>query len=269
MELFDGIVAKLNRADRLIDELDTVNHQYLSILTEFDAPDYWSRQVVRRVPNELAYDVTLTLPPVPLEIAARLGEILHHLRSALDHLARILVVESGNVPIDGGPNSTTFPILILPKAKGGELDIRPGTTPEIRNLLLQLQPHEDLQDRGRIHPLVLLSELNNVDKHRLLNIVTLAGGGRVTFVRPPALTSVTSNDQRQYSIKLASGVKQRIHVHADDLLDEAQIAGGWVYFLSLEGESFPRQPNLSGLMRQLHEHVLDEVVEPFARLIEK
>jgi hypothetical protein len=115
----------------------------------------------------------------------------------------------------------------------------------------------------------MLDELNKVDKHRLLNVVTLAGGGWVTFVRPPASTSVSSNDQRHYSIKLVSGVTQRIYVHADDLLDEAQIAGGWVYFLSLEEERFWPQPNLAGLMRRLHEHVLDEVVEPFARLIEK
>jgi hypothetical protein len=89
--------------------------------------------------------------------------VLHNLRSALDHLAWQLVLFDG-----GQPNEQTgFPILTRP----GPVTIRPGITNEaILAALTDAQPFSEA-DHGHDphdHALELVRFLNNYDKHRLL-----------------------------------------------------------------------------------------------------
>lgn len=98
-----------------------------------------------------------------------LGDFLHNLRSVLDHLAWQLVVANGNKP--GRP---LFPITLDPAwfdSKGTEH--LTGVHPDAIAAIRALQPFDSsFTGRKSLHPLWLLSELDNVDKHRLVHILT-------------------------------------------------------------------------------------------------
>jgi len=111
--------------------------------------------------------------------SAIVGDCIHNLRSALDHLAFQLVRLSGREPT----TKTQFPIHDhRPRGKWFSHkerlpDIRPGVTREIREVL------EVVQRYGRQDPpagLRLLKDLDNLDKHRELVVVVGAVGSHFT-----------------------------------------------------------------------------------------
>jgi hypothetical protein len=102
------------------------------------------------------------------------GDVIHNLRSALDHLAWQLVLLDGGQPTD----STQFPIYAsATNAKGNprNVTIQPGIHDQhIIDALIKVQPfteakygHDPASD-----PLWIIHRLNIIDKHRLL--VTIA-----------------------------------------------------------------------------------------------
>lgn len=101
-----------------------------------------------------------------------IGDVLHNLRSALDHLAWQLVKINDGAPGRG----TQFPIYadrILVKPDGTEvvrdITIAGGITPEAAALLESLQPYNRVED-PTLDPLFILNKLSNQDKHRTLNV---------------------------------------------------------------------------------------------------
>ena len=113
-------------------------------------------------------------PPVLDErFSAIVGDCIHNLRSALDHLAYQLVLVC-----EGEPNRhTQFPIRNNPPIELNQRtlpDISPGVSNEIRNVLEAVQPYS----RSELnHGLDLLRDLDNIDKHRELVIVAGARPG--------------------------------------------------------------------------------------------
>ncbi len=157
MGLLDGVKAKIDRADVLIDEVRARTDPIAEIATrsickEIDGNE--SRLVFR----------VMEVPTIAIDIAVVVGEVLHDLRSALDHLAWQLVLFDG-----GKPNrDTTFPILTKP----GPVNIKPGISSEaIVRALTDAQPFSRAVEFGhdpRDRPLEILRVLNNYDKHNLL-----------------------------------------------------------------------------------------------------
>ncbi len=253
------LYAKFARASEHLQQLEHAALNYLQhVSTSMDPTSGGARQVVSD-PITNSYVVTLTLPEPPVEISLMLGDFIHNLRSSLDYLSRELVHAAGRSPIDG-IGGTTFPIL--KKAANKELDIKPGTWPEARAILERVQPYSDPEKRGDRHPLAMLNELDNKDKHRLLNVTALSGAGGVAFVRPPASASVTTQEQRRHRIELRSGVPQRVEVEPDEMFDPAEMAGMWTYSLVLDEEGIGRRDNVLGMPRALFEYVYNEVIDP-------
>ena len=105
-------------------------------------------------------------PPFP-EISTLLGDCLHNFRGALDHLIWFAsACQSGEPP--PGPKRIAFPAWDdrdTYKAKGLH-----AVSPKVRAVVEMLQPYHAGND-ARSHPLWVLNELNNVDKHRELHTV--------------------------------------------------------------------------------------------------
>ena len=133
-------------------------------------------------------------PPDPNPAwSATVGDCLHNLRSALDHLAYQLVLR---------PNTTTqFPIKVCPPREGWRHrrvlpDISGGVRdPAVRTVLEKVQPYNR---RDLNHGLGLLRELNNIDKHRELIVTVTATTGHLTSAwtgdpnaPPPSHTTFT------------------------------------------------------------------------------
>ncbi len=121
--------------------------------------------------------------PVPLVCSILLGDALYNMHSALDHLMWRLAERA--TPEDPPERTVLFPIF----KKRGEFwrkdrrtgdytrwsgAHRLGLIPEdARQLVIELQPYQRGDESPR-HPLWLLHELSNWDKHRTLHIASAA-----------------------------------------------------------------------------------------------
>jgi hypothetical protein len=168
VQMIDALVPidlKVRRARALVAELGSLMAKVAPDADRFE-------KSLEAGSNRLTYRVH-GVPTPDLEWSIRIGEVLHQLRSALDHLAWQLVL------IDGGRPSrqTQFPILDHPPTAVSEL-LRQVHDPEILGFVDWCQPYHGgaggpltrFQAHGQ--PLWVLRCLNNIDKHRLL-LVTL------------------------------------------------------------------------------------------------
>jgi hypothetical protein len=127
-----------------------------------------------------------TVSEVPPSIQTAIGNVLFNLRSALDHLACQLVIANGGVPEFVTPPLTAFPVWAERLTQNGgikDLRIAGGVSPQVLAKVEGLQPY-NRPDDPTLDPLWILTELNNIDKHRLLLVVGLA------FDRPVYTTRI-------------------------------------------------------------------------------
>lgn len=168
MHPLTGCRTKLGRAETDLDQLEAEIARFLrrdsyEIAQQFDA------ETGRCTLTFLAKH------PPPLAWSVAIGEIVHNLRSALDHMACALYLQSGGtdcarVKSASGTAKTAFPILVDDSDKGfGKwMDTYlPGLPDDAVAELQELQPYKR-GDTARIHPLAILNRLWNQDKHRLL-----------------------------------------------------------------------------------------------------
>lgn len=153
---------KLDRAQvHLVDvELECVRvarlyREAISIERDVEGGDY-----VWRISN----------PPLPqLDFSAIVGDAIHNLRCALDHLAYALVDASGNKPT----THPYFPIFaeVPGRRRPSLLDEANGLDDEIRAALDEVQPYN--RDVPQFHQLWLLHRLDIIDKHRKLLVAVI------------------------------------------------------------------------------------------------
>jgi hypothetical protein len=156
-----GCWAKIKRADHNIKRLDALIQEFLRF------NPYTPTEEVNRDLTEYIYRVSGP-PDPPLDFSVRAGEIIAHLRSSLDHLAWALVLRRHHSPTF----RVHFPICTtVPKYKKA---IRQGAVQGISGsaqaIIERTQPyHSAVPDE---HPLSILHDLNNIDKHKLLLVVS-------------------------------------------------------------------------------------------------
>jgi hypothetical protein len=152
-DAFQPLMAKILRAKKhikdLSDDLDAFSNSYRDDLVRFE-DDQETR--------ERSYYVT-SVPDIPMEITTIVGDILHNLRSALDHLAWQLVLNARNEPNE----HTYFPIADNAE-KYFKLNSRNNIKPEDRDAIDALEPYRE----GKNDILWRLHRLNIIDKHRML-----------------------------------------------------------------------------------------------------
>lgn len=156
-----AVVGKYNRSseqfDQLLAEMDAFFNKEPkphASLGEFDAEKgEW-----------IEHFQILEEPPVRFGVI--LGDVIHNLRSALDHLIWQVTLLDGGTP----DRNTQFPII----AEGQhEFDTEakrriPDLSPEHRAVVQKVQPYH-AGDEARRHPLAVLGCFSNIDKHRLVH----------------------------------------------------------------------------------------------------
>ena len=153
-DIFEGLLIKLHRAEHHLKELSDLVEKFIAsgpyeIITELNA------QGTHRI-----FSVRL-LKDVPLEIPVMIGDVLHNLRSSLDHLACHLV------EIGPGPRAKRvyFPIFqSVVDYEAGKISKIGGITRQAMDAVDTVQPYK----LGNGWPLWNLQVMNNQDKHRLL-----------------------------------------------------------------------------------------------------
>lgn len=161
----DGVREKLGRANDHLDRLEADTRAHLkSQPYGFVGKREGSYHVIRvRVHRE-----------TPLALAVTLGDVLYQLRPAFDHLAYALALLKGKPP-----KGTEFPVFrdktkFLRTGSGGGMWKVRGLCPDHQAIVKALQPYHAGRD-SITHPLWVLHELTNADKHRTLNL-----GGSIT-----------------------------------------------------------------------------------------
>lgn len=169
MANFDGVVQKLNRAKAHLNILDA----------DLNAEGGPYRLTVEPDAESGYYLIKAIRVRETDHWALLLGDYLHNLRSALDHMVWQLVLANGERPT----RSNEFPIAVDPvwfdrKAKRYLSGVHDDAVAVIR----RLQPF-GVSDEGKpeLDPLWLLNELENVDKHRLVHVLSLAPSGATLF----------------------------------------------------------------------------------------
>jgi hypothetical protein len=99
---------------------------------------------------------------IPAALPLAVGDAIHNLRAALDHLVRQLVLANTGTPIDG-PGGTQFPMSQNAAAYHAALTRKvQGVSPAAQSLLESVQPYQ-----SGYSDLAILHELDIIDKHHL------------------------------------------------------------------------------------------------------
>ena len=143
------------------------------------------------------------LKQAPAEIGVVVGDIVHNLRSALDHLACQFVISNGN----STSSATAFPIFREdPKSTKKTLSkwssMTMGMSVEAIRFIDDCQPYK-IRHLPNAHHLTLLSTLSNWDKHHDIHAVghyfeesgVVATGGLVEYREKPVFTRLEDKEE--------------------------------------------------------------------------
>jgi hypothetical protein len=176
MSGLDEILTKFERA-----------HEHLNILNKeierFIKGKPCGHTSKREPKGECEYDVIVRVQiktPPPIRLSVIIGEILYHIRSALDHLVYQLTLANG-VTDEKILDSCEFPIFDKPTKftltrKSGERDPKSGlykmrgVDAMAQAIIEGLQPYHSGANITT-HPLWVLHQLCNIDKHRRLCLI--------------------------------------------------------------------------------------------------
>ena len=163
MDLLLGCRAKIERAAENIKAFEkevvafiAANTNSCSIKREF-----------RRNGREYAFIASGELV-VPPRFAVIAGEIVHHLRSSLDHLICALVLKNGGVPT----RKHQFPICSTEKhfEESCSRGLLKGISPVAEKLIRSVQPYTAESPDDTV--LYVIQQYDNLDKHQLLIVVS-------------------------------------------------------------------------------------------------
>lgn len=148
------ILIKVERAKQHLSELEGSRQRFLD--TE---PYAFASKRDPQTGDTVVYMTRVETPPA--EIGPIAGDVVHNLRSALDHLACQLVIANGMAPT----KQTSFPIYdAAAKYHAGQMGKIKGATAAAINEIDQIEPYQS----GKGHLLWVLHELDIADKHRTL-----------------------------------------------------------------------------------------------------
>lgn len=169
MPPLEGCRAKIARAECHLIELGIRVRQYIDtqpfrILGEYQSATHEYIIRAEAVPD---YD------PVPSDLVLIAGEVVHQLRSALDHLVWDLVVQNTGAAPTG--TDSGYPIFRTADGYNSRAHgkIR-GVSQSAANRIFAAQPFH-LGDRAEEELTWVVQELNNTDKHRLIPVTLIYG----------------------------------------------------------------------------------------------
>lgn len=158
-----GALAKFNRAKEQFDGLRSEMGEFF----DQDPQPHFSRGYFDTNTWEWIERFQVREAP-PIRWGLILGDCVHNLRAALDHLiCQVTLLDSGE---GADCSQTQYPIASKSEAQfEGMADKRiPGLSPKHRAIVKMTQPYQ-AGDGFESHPLHVLAQLSNADKHRLIN----------------------------------------------------------------------------------------------------
>ena len=151
---FSGVFAKLDRADEHMRELRCLLDAHMR------RPDL-IRGIISYDPVDHKIYPRYRVQGLPHKLPVGAGDVIHNLRSALDHVVWQLVLANGGTPT----YRTDLPIYTTRRP----IVIAGGISPTTQRLIEAEQPFNAHQwEQQSRRPLAMLQYISNVDKHRTL-----------------------------------------------------------------------------------------------------
>lgn len=180
LDPFQSSKEKLNRADRHFQVLKGLVDAFVDEIEAKNDHVFTFEQEWRPRSHCLVWSIADPQPP-NIEWGLVLGDILHNLRSALDHIAWSLVTAGKRPPetLNGGEqNAVKFPICkirsdfneAIKPASQKRHPCLPGVVRSQIALIRRHQPYRAGERKAHLHPLALLQQFSNDDKHRVLQL---------------------------------------------------------------------------------------------------
>ncbi len=169
-----GALLKLTRADA---QIESLRHELLSVLSAHEAEDWLAVKKDTYEGNAALTLYVTDLPGFPPEISVTIGEIVHNLRSSLDHVAWALVPGIAMRELTAsGKRRVAFPMVERRWGRQGfwerpgkaSRNVRgrlPGVPQEALRFIEGYQPYRR-STAGRA--IRALQSLSNTDKHRTI-----------------------------------------------------------------------------------------------------
>lgn len=244
----DGCHAKIARAEELWQQLGSAFVLFLE-----EGP-YRSEGSFDAGSSEWVLRFRVLEEP-PLRWGILVGDVVHNLRSALDHLAWQLVLANGGEPTW----RTQFPIYsdeaAYLRAQGGQAQIA-GMRDEDIELIEKLQPFRQPEGHEKPHHLAVLRELSNVDKHRVVHTTLVQTAGSQFRVYGLEDISGIGHIKPQFG-PLVDGAKLvRIGVVADGSEPRLSVDAQLQLNVAFADEgSLVRDENVPGVLLELREYI--------------
>jgi hypothetical protein len=221
-------------------------------------------------PKTGEFEVIARMPDPPPIIGLLIGDCVHNLRSALDHIVYALIATN---PLRGGAppsDKAMFPICsgrAEYRRQTDKLKRLEGIPDAVAALIETLQPYHT-REKGldhTLHPLWVLNKLDNIDKHRRL---TLASG-----VARHAHVSIRYRDGGESDVVLLQDM-----IHDRAILtsylpapdgSEVQMDGGLMVYVALhEADELPSLLNeeIASVLVKIIEYVGNVLLPRFRRL---
>ena len=183
-DLFEGCRAKFERADNRLKEFEqdvgSAATENVYGITSEDDPITGEYVVRALLPHDLFLQYSVTA-----------GEIIHQLRSSLGHLVWQLIIANGGSHKEGITGFPAFHDEAMYKNRG--LQIIAGVSGSDAKIIEESHPFHS--NDYMAHPLYVLNQLWNLDKHRLLIVAGVAlRGYSALYIYPSGRTERVVKD---------------------------------------------------------------------------
>jgi hypothetical protein len=170
----DSVVGKIDRAKLHLNALES------EVQTFIESKPYEIRHQVNTDPNEKMV-VFLPTRPIPSTLPYVLGDLVHNLRSSLDHAVYELTLRHNGAPVKG----SEFPVF---DDRGKFREDAPrkirGLRENTKSMIEKLQPYNLRKEGTTESVLWWLHQLSIIDKHRTIHLCRIqASESQVTFIR--------------------------------------------------------------------------------------
>lgn len=173
--------------------------------------------------GDKVYRAQITWQP-PREWGLILGDCVHNLRSALDHMVWDLVLLNGGTP----GTDTEFPIYLDGTQYGLQHEAARklgGVSPQAAEIIEQAQPNN-----APTHPLWLLRELDIVDKHRTIlltaSVASVRYVGHYGDIPEPLEFGLTTFEDQGEILRIPARTYAQGQIHPTFTCDVATDIGG-------------------------------------------
>jgi hypothetical protein len=199
--------------------------------------------------------------PPPAAVRLLIGDCLHNFRSALDNLAYELAVEHQRGPLPERYFETSeFPIFKRPMNPDERRKKIGCIHPRAQDIIIKLQPYQH-RVRYWLDPLWQLHQLNNVDKHRLPNIIQFATDAGAFFPDSPT----RPQDLEVHMGPITDGRRVATYTPApNEPPNEIHTEFLFVENLQFAHNTYMLDAAVSRTLHKIHSRIRDDVLPPLA-----